>query len=111
MTVDEYIDSFNGDTKKILEEIRKIIKSVIPNAQELISYGMPTYKIKKNIVHFAAFKKHIGFYPNPSGVTAFTDRLMEYKTSKGAIQFPLDRPIPYNLIKEITEFRLKEVLQ
>jgi uncharacterized protein YdhG (YjbR/CyaY superfamily) len=107
--VDKYISEFPPETQKILQEIRNIIRSVAPESKETISYGIPTYKLGENLVHFAGFKNHIGFYPTPSGVLAFKKELSAYKNSKGSVQFPLNKPIPYDLIRNITEFRLKEV--
>ncbi|TFG20345.1 MAG: hypothetical protein EU530_03540 [Promethearchaeota archaeon] len=110
-TIDEYISSFSKEIQNILIEIRRIIKKSAPNSEETISYQIPTYKLqKKNLVHFAAFKKHIGFYPSPSGITAFKKELEAYETSKGTIKFPLNHQIPYELIQKIVEFRVKEIL-
>lgn len=107
-TVEEYISSFTPEIKVILENIRSIIKDCIPEAKEKISYQMPTFEYYGNLVHFAAFKNHIGFYPTPNGVTIFEEELKQYKQGKGSVQFPLDQPIPYDLIKKIVEFRVKE---
>jgi uncharacterized protein YdhG (YjbR/CyaY superfamily) len=106
----DYIATFPKDVQIILEEIRKIIKIAAPEAEETINYGIPTFKLKGNLVHFAAFKKHIGFYPTPSGIEAFKDELADYELSKGTVKFPLDNPIPYDLIKRITAYRVAEVL-
>lgn len=107
--IDEYIKDFPKETQVKLNEIRDIIRNVIPKETiEKISWGMPTFYLNGNLVHFAAFKKHIGFYPGASGVENFLDKLEKYKTSKGAIQFPLDKPLPVGLIKEIVKFRVKE---
>ena len=107
--IDEYIKLFPIEIQKILESIREIIKKAAPTATEAISYQMPTFKLNgKNLVHFAAFKNHIRLFPTPSGVSAFEKNLKSYRTSKGTIQFPLDKPIPYDLIKKIVEFRLWE---
>ncbi|OGN90558.1 MAG: hypothetical protein A2158_06155 [Chloroflexi bacterium RBG_13_46_14] len=106
--VDDYIAGFPEDARVILTKLRKVIREAAPDASETISYQMPTFKLNGNLVHFAAFKKHIGFYPTPSAITAFAKELASYKTSKGALQFPYDKPIPYELIKEITKFRVKE---
>ncbi len=109
-SIDEYIAQFPEDIQKLLNKIRKIINEIAPEAIETINYKMPTFKIKKkNLVHFAAHKNHIGFYPTPSGVEAFKDDLKGFKYSKGAIKFPLNQPMPYNLIKKIVQFRLKEI--
>lgn len=107
-TIDEYIASFPLDIQEKLNKIRKTIKDAAPEATEKISYMLPTFYLKRNLVHFAAFKNHIGFYPAPSGVENFKDELTGYKTSKGAIQFPLDKEIPYDLISRIVKFRVKE---
>jgi len=107
-TIDEYISEFPKDIQEKLENIRKTIQEAAPEATEKISYGMPTFYLNGNLVHFAAFKKHIGFYPTPCGIENFKDELLKYKTSKGAIQFPLDKKIPYELIKEIVRFRFNE---
>lgn len=108
--IDKYIKSFPEDVRLILQKIQEHIKKAAPQAEEIISYGMPTFDIDKtHLVHFAAFKKHIGFYPTPSPILAFQKDLSAYKTSKGAIQFPLDKPIPYALIKKLVAFRLKEI--
>ena len=107
--VDEYINQYTGEVKTRLEKIRKVIKKTAPDATETISYRMPTYRKGKNLVHFAGFKNHIGFYPTPSGIEAFQDELKEFKTSKGAIQFPHGKPIPYDLIKRIVQYRVQSV--
>lgn len=110
-TIDEYIAGFSKDTQEILEKIRATIREAAPDAEEAISYQMPTFKLRGNLVHFAAFKKHIGFYPAPSGIEKFKPALAGYQSSKGAVQFPLDKPIPYDLISQITRFRVKENLE
>lgn len=106
--IDAYIATFPEDVQVILEKIRKTIHEAAPDATEAISYQMPTFKLNGNLVHFAAYKKHIGFYPTPNGVSGFKEELSKYPTSKGAVQFPLDRPIPYDLIKRIVEYRVEE---
>jgi uncharacterized protein YdhG (YjbR/CyaY superfamily) len=106
----EYIASFPEDVQNILKEIRRVIKIAAPEVEETINYGIPTFKLKGNLVHFAAFKKHIGFYPTPSGIEAFKDELADYELSKGTVKFPLDNPIPYDLIQRITAYRVAEVL-
>lgn len=108
-TIDEYIERFPEDIQSILRKIRHIIREITPGATEKISYGMPAFWHKENLVYFAAMKNHIGFYPTAIGVAAFADKLTEYKTSKGAIQFPLNQTIPYDLISEITRWRLEYV--
>ncbi len=108
-TMDEYIKTFPKDVQGILEKMRQTIRKVAPEATEAISYQMPTFKLNgKNLVHFAAFKNHIGFYPIPSGIEAFKKELSPYKQGKGSVQFPIDRPIPYDLVKKIVIFRVKE---
>ncbi|GAB4146059.1 MAG: DUF1801 domain-containing protein [Bacteroidia bacterium] len=107
--IDDYISNYSDIRRKLLEEMRSIITSVIPDADEVISYGMPAFKTKKVLVYFAAFKNHIGFYPTASGIKAFEKELKQFKHSTGAIQFPLDRPLPAELIKRITTYRKKEV--
>ena len=107
-SIDEYIGLFSSEVQDILTTLRNVIKEAAPEATEKISYQMPTFAMHGNLVHFAAFKKHIGFYPTASGVAAFTDKLVAYKTSKGAIQFPIDQPLPYELIREIVRFRVDE---
>lgn len=107
-TIDEYIMLFPADIQEILQTIRKIVHEAAPEAQEKISYQMPTFTLNGNLVHFAAFKKHIGFYPTPSGIDAFEKELSSYKGAKGSIQFPLAQPIPYDLIKKIVVYRVAE---
>lgn len=107
-TIDEYILQFPEEIRAILQEIRQIIKDNAPNAQEKISYQMPTFYLYGNLVHFAAYNNHIGFYPTPSAIEVFKEDLALYKTSKGAVQFPVDRPIPLELIREIVKFRVIE---
>lgn len=109
--IDKYILLFPKETQLLLNQIRKTIKEVAPNAEETISYGIPTFKLQGNLVHFAAYKNHIGFYPTPSGVQAFKSELTMYKQSKGAVQFPINKPIPFNLVKRIILFRVKENLK
>ncbi|WP_370575321.1 iron chaperone [Methanomethylovorans sp.] len=89
-------------------KLRKIIRESAPEAEEAISYGMPTFKLNGNLVHFAAYKNHIGFYPTPSGIIAFKGELSSYKQAKGSVQFPIDEPIPFDIVKQIVEFRVKE---
>lgn len=108
-TVDEYIRACPREVQPILVKIREIVRKAAPSAEETISYRMPAYKLGKYLVFFAAMKNHIGFYPTPSGILAFKKELAPYKTSKGAIQFPLDKPIPYGLIRKITGFRVREI--
>jgi uncharacterized protein YdhG (YjbR/CyaY superfamily) len=110
MTLDEYIGTCSKDVQAILEKIRQIVREEAPDAVESINYGIPTFKLNgKNLVHFAAFAKHIGFYPTPSAIVAFEEDLTEYKFAKGSIQFPLDKPMPFDLVKKMVIFRVKEV--
>lgn len=106
--IDDYIADFPDDIRVRLNKIRQVIRKAAPSARETISYRMPTFKLNGNMVHFAAFKKHIGFYPTPSAILAFEKELAPYHTSKGAVQFPHDTPIPYKLIEKIVRFRVKE---
>jgi uncharacterized protein YdhG (YjbR/CyaY superfamily) len=109
-SIDEYIAVFPEDVRAILQKIRITIKSVIPDAEETIKYGIPTFMLNKvNLVHFGGYQKHIGFYPTPSGVEKFKKELYVYESAKGSVQFPLDRPMPYSLIGKIASFREKEV--
>jgi len=109
--VDKYIAISPPNVRQILEKIRLTIREAAPDAEEKISYRMPTFYLKGNLVHFAAFKNHIGFYPTPSGIERFKQEISAYKSSKGAVQFPLDQPIPYDLISKIVKFRVKENLE
>ena len=107
-TIDEYIAGFPADVQDVLQKIRKTIHEAAPEATEKISYQMPTFYFKGNLVHFAAFKEHIGFYPVPTGIDKFKKELSVYKQGKGSVQFPLDQPMPYDLITKIVKFRVKE---
>jgi uncharacterized protein YdhG (YjbR/CyaY superfamily) len=109
-TIDEYIQGFPPDVQEILQKVRFTIHEAAPLATEKISYQMPTFYLKGNLVHFAAFKNHIGFYPVPSGIDAFKEELSVYKQGKGSVQFPFDQPIPYDLIRRVTQFRVEENL-
>jgi uncharacterized protein YdhG (YjbR/CyaY superfamily) len=109
-TMDEYIATFPKNVQDILQELRKVIKEAAPEAKEAISYGMPTFKLNGNLVHFAAYKNHIGFYPAPSGIDSFKEKLAKYRTGKGTLQFPIDEPIPFELVKEVVRVRVKENL-
>jgi uncharacterized protein YdhG (YjbR/CyaY superfamily) len=106
--IDEYIAGFPANVQRILQEIRSIIRTAAPNAEEAIKYRMPTFVLNGNLVHFAAFEKHIGFYPTPSGIEEFKDELSAYQNAKGSVQFPLDKPVPFSLIRKIVKFRVKE---
>ena len=107
-TIDEYIAHFPPEVQALLQRIRAAIHETAPQATEKISYQMPTFYLNGNLVHFAAFTHHIGFYPAPTGLEAFKEEISQYKHSKGAVQFPLDQPIPYELICRITEYRVGE---
>jgi uncharacterized protein YdhG (YjbR/CyaY superfamily) len=107
-TIDEYIATFPKNVQTILQELRQAIHEEAPQAEEAISYSMPAFKQNGVLVYFAAFKSHIGFFPTASGVEAFKEKLVKYQTSKGTIRFPLDEPIPLDLIKEIVLFRVKQ---
>jgi uncharacterized protein YdhG (YjbR/CyaY superfamily) len=107
-TMDEYISAFPKTVQDILEALRQTIKESAPDAKEKISYQIPTFTLNGNLVHFAAFKNHIGFYPTPSAIVAFKEELSPYKQAKGSIQFPIDKPIPFDLINEIVRYRVNE---
>ena len=107
-TIDEYIAGFPKATRDILQKIRQTVHAAAPEAQEAISYQMPTFKLHGNLVHFAGYAHHIGFYPIPTGIDQFKAELSVYKQGKGSVQFPLDQPIPYDLISRIVIFRVKE---
>jgi uncharacterized protein YdhG (YjbR/CyaY superfamily) len=111
ISIDEYIASFPKEIQKKLQEMRAVIHNTVPEAEEAIKYQMPTFTLKGNLVHFAAFKNHIGFYPVPTGIEKFKKELSVYKTSKGAVQFPLDKPLPLDLIRKIVKFRVAENLK
>jgi len=106
--IDEYISQFPKEVQKKLQELRKVIREAAPQAEEKISYKMPTFYLRGNLVHFAAYSGHIGFYPAPSGIEAFKEELAGYKTSKGAIQFPVDEDLPLELIRKIVLYRVEE---
>ena len=108
--IDNYIASFPEETQIVLDKMRAIIKKAAPDTVEVISYGMPAFRLNGNLVYFAAWKTHIGFYPHSSGIAAFKKELSIYKSSKGAVQFPLDKPLPSGLITKIVKFRIKEDL-
>jgi len=110
-TIDAYIQTFPKDVQAILQKVRQTIQKAAPDAVETISYQMPTFKLNgKGLVYFAAYEKHIGFYPIPSGMKAFEKELASYKQGKGSAQFPIDQPIPYDLVRRIVVFRAKENL-
>jgi uncharacterized protein YdhG (YjbR/CyaY superfamily) len=110
-TIDEYIKTFPVDVQSILEKMRQTIRQAAPGAVEAIAYEMPTFRLNGNLVHFAAFENHIGFYPTPSGIDAFKKEISRYKWAKGSVQFPLDKPIPYDLVGKIVKFRVTENLE
>ena len=109
-TVDEYLSAFPPPTRKILQEVRQTIKKAAPQAEEVISYNMPAFKLRGVLVYYAAYQKHIGFYPTPSAIKAFEKELSKYQSSKGAVQFPIDQPMPVELITKIVHFRVSENL-
>lgn len=109
-TIDEYIAGFSPEIQAVLQKIRATIHQAAPDAEEKIAYQMPTFYLQGNLVHFAAFKQHIGFYPVPTGIEKFKKELAPYRTAKGSAQFPLDKPIPYVLITKIVKFRAKDNL-
>jgi uncharacterized protein YdhG (YjbR/CyaY superfamily) len=109
--IDEYIEGFPDDVREILEKIRMTIRKAAPDAEEAIKYQIPTFTLKGNLVHFAAFKNHIGFYPTPTGIEAFKDELSVYESGKGSVKLPLDKPIPFDLIRRVVELRVKENLE
>lgn len=108
-SVDEYHAAFAPEVRALLEELRKVIRTVAPEATEKISYNIPTFSIGKPLVHYGAYPTHIGFYPTPSAILEFQEELSSYKTSKGTVQFPLDKPLPLALIEKIVRFRKKMV--
>lgn len=110
-TIDDYISDFPDEIQAILQELRQTIQKAAPDAEEAIKYGIPTFTLKGNLVHFAAYKKHIGFYPAPSGLEAYKEELSGYKGAKGSVQFPIDQALPFVLISKIVKFRVKENLK
>ncbi len=110
-SVDEYILRFPPEIQDILQTLRKVIKEAAPDAEEKISYQIPTFALHGNLVHFSAYPKHIGFYPAPSGISEFKRELSAYKGAKGSVQFPIGQPLPYELIGEIVRFRAAENIQ
>jgi uncharacterized protein YdhG (YjbR/CyaY superfamily) len=106
-TIDEYIVMFPEDVQKILQQVRETIHAAAPDATEKISYQMPTFYLNGNLVYFAAFKNHIGFYPAPQGIDAFKEELSQFKGAKGSVQFPFDKPMPLNLIARIVKYRVE----
>ena len=110
-TIDEYIAEFPNDVQKILKKVRATIRKAAPHAEETIKYQIPTFTYQGNLVHFAAFKNHIGFYPAPSGIDQFKKEIASYRRGKGTLQFPLDQPIPFALISKIVKFRVQQNLE
>ena len=109
-TADEYLSAFPAATRRILQEVRQTIKKAAPQAEEVISYNMPAFKLHGVLVYYAGCQKHIGFYPTPSAIKAFQKEVAQYETSKGAVQFPIDEPMPVELITKIVQFRVRENL-
>jgi uncharacterized protein YdhG (YjbR/CyaY superfamily) len=107
-SIDEYIAGFPCDMQEILKQIRTTVREAAPDAEEAIKYQIPTFVLNGNLVHFAAFKNHIGFYPTPSGIEAFEDELSAYESAKGSVRFPIDEPLPLGLIEKIVRFRVDE---
>jgi uncharacterized protein YdhG (YjbR/CyaY superfamily) len=109
--IDEYIAGFPAHVQEILKQMRMTIREAAPGAEERIKYQIPTFTLQGNLVHFGAFKNHIGFYPTPAGIEEFSDELAAYESSKGAVQFPLDKPIPFDLISRMVKFRVEQNLE
>jgi uncharacterized protein YdhG (YjbR/CyaY superfamily) len=109
-TVDEYLSAVPAPTRRILQQVRQTIKKAAPQAEEVISYNMPAFKLHGVLVYYAAYQKHIGFYPTPSAIKSFQKELSQYESSKGAVQFPIDEPMPVELITKIVQFRVRENL-
>ena len=110
-TIDEYIKMFPPKTQKVLKEVRATIRAAAPEVREAINYAIPTFTLNGNLVHFAAFETHIGFYPTPGGIAAFKKELAGYRSAKGSVQFPLDEPMPLKLITKIVQFRVAEQMK
>ena len=108
--IDQYIAGFPKEVQKLLKKLRATIKNAAPEAEEIINYGVPTFRLNGNLVHFGGYTKHIGFYPTPSGIQKFAQELSGYETSKGSVKFPLDNPLPYDLVAKIVAFRVGENL-
>jgi uncharacterized protein YdhG (YjbR/CyaY superfamily) len=109
-SIDTYIAQFPLDVQALLTQMRETIRKAAPNATEAMSYQIPTFKLNGNLVHFAGFKKHIGFYPGAAGITAFRDAIAGYKSAKGSVQFPLDKALPLALVRKIVKFRVAQNL-
>jgi uncharacterized protein YdhG (YjbR/CyaY superfamily) len=110
-SMDEYIESFPKDVQQILQKLRRAISKAAPDAEEAMRYGIPTFRLNGNLVHFGAYQHHIGFYPTPSGIRAFQKELSRYEGSKGTVRFPIDKPLPLPLISRIVKFRVRENLE
>ncbi len=108
--IDQYIAGYSKNVQTLLQQVRETIKKVVPDAEEAISYGIPTFKLNGNLVHFGGFKQHIGFYPGAGGIKAFEKELAAYKGAKGSVQFPIDQPMPLDIITAITKFRVEQNL-
>jgi uncharacterized protein YdhG (YjbR/CyaY superfamily) len=108
--VDKFISAYPEEVQQVLNKVRATIREAAPGAEETINYGIPTFTLHGNLVHFSGFKDHIGFYPTPSGIEKFKKELSKYEGAKGSVKFPLDQPMPYELIRKIVEFRVKENL-
>ena len=109
--IDEYISNFPESTQQMLQQMRAAISKAAPKAEEAISYAMPTFKLHGNLVHFAGYKHHIGFYPGAGGIAAFKDDINKYKNAKGSVQFPLDQPLPLALVTKITKYRVNQNME
>lgn len=109
--VEEYFASHPNEVQQLLNQVRNIIREEAPEAEETISYGIPTFKLNGNLVHYAAFKNHIGFYPAPVGLEQFKEQLSGFVQGKGSVQFPFNRPMPLELIREIVQFRVAQNLE
>jgi uncharacterized protein YdhG (YjbR/CyaY superfamily) len=107
--IDEYIAGFSPSVQESLRKVRALVRDAAPAAEETLKYRMPTFVLQDNLVHFAAFQKHIEFYPTASAIEAFSSELKDYVSAKGSVQFPLDRPVPFGLIKRMVQFRVKEI--
>lgn len=107
-TIDQYIAAFPESTQALLQQVRETIRKAAPDAEECISYGIPTFKLNGNLVHFAGYKNHIGFYPGADGIAAFAKDISAYKSAKGSVQFPIDKKIPLALIARIVRYRVKQ---
>ncbi|GBF40610.1 iron chaperone [Leptospira johnsonii] len=110
-SIDEYIKTFPKEVQSILQELRKTIQETAPEASEKISYQIPTFYLNGNLVHFAAYKNHIGFYPGASGIAKFKKEIDKYKNAKGSVQFPINQPLPFDLVRKIVKFRVGEFMK